>query len=421
MPRECLQSRAATNYEGGCPLVAGDWVVKSRAEKLKSCALPKQEVCRHDIQKSPTPKQNQSLTAFGISLGDMMMRLLFACVFLWNLVPTGSAQTAASGSAMLEDARKFLATLDPAQRSKAVLPFNSEERFHWFYTPVSRKGIPLKELNASQREAALSLLRAGLSERGYTKAETIRKLEAVLREIEGNSGPTRDPDLYFFTFFGEPAANGAWGWRYEGHHCSQNWTILNGQSIGSSPQFFGANPAEVRDGPMKGTRVLSAEEDLARSLVKSLSTEQRGEAVISTTAPGDILTSNQRRAAIQEDRGIAYSKLGKDQQGTLLALIEEYLGAQPRTQARQRLDKIRKAGFDPIRFAWMGGLEKGQGHYYRVQGSTFLIEYDNTQNGANHIHCVWRDFNGDWGEDLLAEHYRNSPHHQHANQSARVQ
>src|SRR5262249_11665139 len=151
--------------------------------------------------------------------------------------------------------------------------------------------------------------------------------------------------------------------------------------------------------PMKGTRVLSAEEDLARSLVKSLSTEQRAEAVISTTAPGDILTSNQRRAAIQEDRGIAYSKLGKDQQGTLLALIEEYLGGQPRAQARQRLDKIRKAGFDPIRFAWMGGLEKSQGHYYRVQGSTFLIEYDNTQNGANHIHCVWRDFNGDWGED----------------------
>jgi hypothetical protein len=323
----------------------------------------------------------------------------------------GAAETATS---MLDATRAFLATLDSAQKAKAVLPFNSEERFRWFYTPVSRKGLPLKEMNTSQQRAALSLLHAGLSEKGYTKAETIRKLEDVLREIEQGKGPTRDPDLYFFTFFGEPDAKSAWGWRYEGHHCSQNWTIVNGQSIGSSPQFFGANPAEVREGPMKGTRVLAAEEDLGRSLVKSLTPAQRTEAVINTAAPDDILTSNQRKAAIHEDKGVAYSKLSKDQQGMLMALIEEYLSAQPRAQAIQRLDKIKQAGFDQIKFAWMGGLEKGERHYYRVQGSTFLIEYDNTQNSANHIHCVWRDFNGDWGEDLLAEHYRNSPHHQHA-------
>jgi Protein of unknown function (DUF3500) len=368
----------------------------------------------------PRSRDGRPSIAFGTAPGNVMMWLLLALLFGPGLAETGARQSAPSGSTILEAARMFLATLDPAQKSKAVLPFNSEERFHWFYTPVSRKGIPLKELTTSQRQAALALLRAGLSEKGYTKAETIRKLEGVLRELEGSSGPTRDPDLYFFTFFGDPDANGAWGWRYEGHHCSQNWTILNGQSIGSSPQFFGANPAEVRDGPMKGTRVLSAEEDLARSLVKSLSAEQRAEAVLSTTAPADILTSNQRKAAIQGNTGLAYSKLGKDQQGTLLALIEEYLGAQPRVQARQRLDKIRQTGFDQIRFAWMGGLEKGQGHYYRVQGSTFLIEYDNTQDGANHIHCVWRDFNGDWGQDLLAEHYRNSPHHQHVSEHASV-
>jgi len=166
---------------------------------------------------------------------------------------------------------------------------------------------------------------------------------------------------------------------------------------------------------MKGTRVLSAEEDLGRSLVKSLSTAQRVEAVLSVSAPADVVTTNQRKAAIQEDKGIAYGKLSQDQQGTLLTLIEEYLNVQPQAEARQRLDKIRQAGFDQIKFAWMGGLEKDEGHYYRVQGSTFLIEYDNTQNNANHIHCVWRDFNGDWGEDLLAEHYRNSPHHRRAN------
>jgi len=343
-----------------------------------------------------------------------MRRLLLALMLLPALAVTTAAQPAPSASSMLVAGRTFLATLDPAQKSKTVYPFNSEERFRWFYTPVSRKGIPLKELNATQQKAALALLHAGLSEKGYAKAETIRKLEDVLRELEEGNGPARDPDLYFFTFFGEPTENGAWGWRYEGHHCSQNWTILNGKSIGSSPQFFGANPAEVRDGPMKGTRVLSAEENLGRSLVKSLTAEQRTDAVLSASAPSEIVTSNQRKAAIQEDKGIAYAKLSIDQQGTLLALIEEYLGAQPRAQARQRLDKIRQAGFDQIKFSWMGGLEKGEGHYYRVQGSTFLIEYDNTQNNANHIHCVWRDFNGDWGEDLLAAHYQNSPHHQHA-------
>ena len=341
-----------------------------------------------------------------------MMRLLLALLLLPGLAETGVAQTAPPTPTMLDAARTFLADLNPAQKSKAVLPFNSEERFRWFYTPVSRKGIPLKELSASQKLAGLALLRAGLSEKGYTKAEMIRKLEDVLRELERSHA--RDPDLYFFTFFGEPSANSAWGWRYEGHHCSQNWTIVNGKLIGSSPQFFGANPAEVRDGPMKGTRVLSAEEDLGRSLVKSLSAAQRAEAVLNTSAPDDIVTTNQRKAAIKEDQGLAYSQLSQDQQGTLLALIEEYLNAQPQAEARQRLDKIRQAGFDRIKFAWMGGLEKGEGHYYRVQGSTFLIEYDNTQNNANHIHCVWRDFNGDWGEDLLADHYRNSPHHRPA-------
>src|SRR3984893_12847258 len=347
---------------------------------------------------------------------NLRMRLWLALVLVVGLAETGVAQTAPPAPTMRDAARKFLATLDPAQKSKAMLPFNSEERFHWFYTPVSRKGVPLKELNPSQQQAALALLHAGLSEKGYTKAETIRKLEDVLSELEQGRGPTRDPDLYFFTFFGEPAADGtwAWGWRYEGHHCSQNWTIVNGKSIGSSPQFFGAHPAEVHEGPMKGTRVLSAEKDLGRSLVKSLSTAQRTEAVLNASAPSDILSSNQRKAAIQEDKGVAYSRLSKEQQGTLLALIEEYLGAQPRAQARERLEKIRRAGFDEIKFAWMGGLEKGEGHYYRVQGSTFLIEYDNTQNNANHIHCVWRDFNGDFGEDLLADHYQNSPHHQHA-------
>ncbi len=342
----------------------------------------------------------------------MMKRRIVAvlAVFLSGVI-SSAAQPARS---MSEAARAFLATLDAGQKSKAMLPFNSEERFHWFYTPVERKGIPLKDLAPHQRAAALALLHAGLSEKGYSKAETIRKLEEVLREMEQGRDVVRDPELYFFTFFGEPAEGVTWGWRYEGHHCSQNWTIVRGQSIASSPQFFGANPAEVRAGPMKGTRVLSAEEDLGRFLVQSLTPEQRAVAVLNTLAPDNILTTHQRKAAIQADTGIAYARLSREQQGTLLALIEEYLNAQPRALALQRLDKLRKAGLPAVKFAWMGGLNKGEGHYYRVQGSTFLIEYDNTQDNANHIHCVWRDFNGDWGEDLLAEHYLNSPHHRDA-------
>jgi hypothetical protein len=343
----------------------------------------------------------------------MPFRALILLVSLGMLALPLWAQESVSTS-VLKASRAFLATLTPEQKARSTFPFSSDERFRWFYTPVSRKGISLKDLTEPQKKAAMDLLRAGLSEKGYTKVETIRALEDVLRQVEQN--PRRDTGLYFFTFFGEPSETTPWGWRYEGHHLSQNWTIVNGKSvsgIGSSPQFFGANPAEVRSGPSKGKRALAAEEDLGRSFVKSLNPAQRSEALLSGSAPSEILTSNQREAAIQEDKGIPYSKLSKEQQGLLLALIEEYLSAQPRALAQARLKKIRDSGLDTIKFAWMGGLEKGEGHYYRMQGKTFLIEYDNTQNDANHIHCVWRDFTNDWGEDLLAEHYRNDPHHQH--------
>ena len=306
--------------------------------------------------------------------------LLERLLLMWGPSMIVSAEPRAPQSAMLEAARTFLGILSPTEKSQAMFPFNSEERFRWFYTPVPRKGISLKEMTDAQKQAALNLLRVGLSERGYRKAETIRRLEDVLRELERGSGPTRDPELYFVTFFGQPSETETWGWRYEGHHCSQNWTIVNGK-------------------------------DLAWSLVKSLNPAQRAEGVLSATAPADILTNNQRLAAIREDKGIPYVKLGKEQQGTLLALIEEYLSAQPQVPAQARLEKIRNAGLEQIKFAWMGGLEDGEGHYYRAQGSSFLIEFDNTQDSANHIHSVWRDFNGDWGEDLLAEHYRSSPHH----------
>ncbi len=311
---------------------------------------------------------------------------------------------------MAQAALAFLATLDAEQKAKAQLPFNSEERLNWHYVPMERKGLHYKSMNADQQKAAHALLLISLSKSGYRKIETIRQLENVLKEMEKGSGPTRDPDLYYFAVFGDPDPKGTWAWRYEGHHVSLHWTAVKGKIVASSPQFLGSNPAEVKSGPMQGTRVLKAEEDLGRALVKSLSPEQRGTAMLSDKAPNDIVTAAARKAAILEDKGIAYSQLNKEQQGLLLTLVQEYANVQAEDIAKQRLEAVRKAGMESVKFAWMGGVEKGEGHYYRIQSATFLIEYDCTQNNANHIHSVWRDFKGDFGADLLALHYHTADH-----------
>lgn len=308
---------------------------------------------------------------------------------------------------MYEAARAFLGTLTEEQKQKAVFPFQSEERLNWHFVPKDRNGLPYKAMTGEQKQAAQNLLRVGLSQTGYKKTSQIRQLETVLHELENNN-PIRDTELYYFTIFGEPSEKGTWGWRYEGHHVSLNWTVLKGKVIASSPQFLGTNPAEVRSGALKGLRILSAEEDIARALLHSLSDAQKQEAVLSDKAPNDILTSAQRKAAIQEDKGVAFKTLTKEQQGLLLSLIQEYASTQNPELAKQRLDALRKAGLDTIKFGWMGGAERGQPHYYRVQGTTFLIEYDNTQNNANHVHTVWRDFKGDFGADLLEEHYKTA-------------
>jgi hypothetical protein len=210
--------------------------------------------------------------------------------------------------------------------------------------------------------------------------------------------------------FGEPGDRSTWGWRYEGHHLSHNWTIVNGTAIAASPQFFGTNPAEVRDGPKRGQRVLGSEEDQARSLLASLNASQHASAMLSDEAPRDILTSSEREVAMLDDLGVSQNDLTPNQQATLWSIIEEYATAQPAMVANQRLDEIREAGLSNIKFGWMGGAERGEPHYYRIQGPTFLIEYDNTQGSANHVHSVWRDFRGDFGRDLLAMHYRRFQH-----------
>ncbi len=313
-------------------------------------------------------------------------------------------------AAMVSAARAFLDLLTPELKKAAQLPFDSDERVNWHYIPRQRQGLPLKAMTRAQRQAATSLLRTGLSEKGYSKAETIRALEDVLVEMGGDP-KIRDKELFFFTIFGEPDARSTWGWRYEGHHLSQNWTIVNGAALSTTPQFFGASPAEVRTGKMAGTRPLAAEEDLGFQLLRALTAEQRHLAIVDAKSPADMLTANTREAAAQADSGLACGLMSDSQRRVLEQLLAEHAGAQADPVARERMEKIRAAGLDKVRFAWMGGTEKGEGHYYRLQGPTFLVEFDNTQNNANHIHEVWRDFKGDFGRDLLGDHYKNAPHH----------
>jgi hypothetical protein len=312
-----------------------------------------------------------------------------------------------SSSLMAETANRFLASLTAEQRAKATFKFEEDERQNWHFVPIERKGLPLREMTAAQKHLATALLSAGLSQQGYLKAETIMSLEDVLKAIEHGTGPERDPEKYFVSIFGEPSATGTWGYRVEGHHLSQNYTVVSGRVVGA-PSFFGSNPAEVRDGPRKGLRTLGGEEDLGRAVIKSLDPEQRKTAIVDAQAYKDILTFDSRQAALKgQPSGLQASKMNAKQFDLLMALLEEYAQNMPEQLAQAREEQIKKAGKD-IYFAWAGGIEKGDPHYYRVQTASFLIEYDDTQNNANHIHSVWRDFNGDFGVDLLKQHYQSS-------------
>jgi hypothetical protein len=329
--------------------------------------------------------------------------------------------TERSASAMSAAATKFLGSLTPEQRQTAALPFEGEERLRWHFIPTDqfpRRGLKIKDMTAEQRKLAHDLLQAGLSQRGFLTARAIMDLETVLGALEAaeraaagrSGGRVRDPELYFFTIFGEPQPRRTWGWRVEGHHLSLHLTVVNGRLIASSPQFLGSNPAEVREGPQKGLRILGREEDAARALLASLDAAQRGRAMIAEAAPNDIATMNAVNIDPLSPGGIAASELRPEQRDLLMKLIEVYTSVMAPDIADERMSRLMKAGTEAITFAWAGGTERGKKHYYRVQGPTFLIEYDNTQNDANHIHSVWRDFKGDFGRDLLREHVRAMPH-----------
>lgn len=318
--------------------------------------------------------------------------------------------------AMVETARNLIASLTPEQRQEALFHFEDEERFFWHYVPSDdipgmynrpRRGVTLKAMTPAQKALAAALLSAGLSRRGFIKATTIMSLEDILRVLEKDTRGRRDPERYHFSIFGEPVAGGTWAYRIEGHHVSLHFTIVSGRAV-ANPMFFGSNPAEVREGPHRGLRVLAAEEDKARALLDSLDRTQRERAVVSRKAYPDILTEQSRRAALKgQPSGIQASELAPAQRQLLDALIQEYVENVPAELAEQRRQRVRSAGHQ-IWFAWAGELERNRPHYYRVQAPGFLIEYDNTQNNANHIHSVWRDFEDDFGVDLLRQHYRTA-------------
>jgi Protein of unknown function (DUF3500) len=304
-------------------------------------------------------------------------------------------------------ATSFLAALDADQRAKATFPFDTDERMNWQFIPKERKGLPLREMKPYQQHLASALLAAGLSQAGYIKAVTIMSLEDVLRIMESDSGETRNPGKYYFSVFGTPSDTAAWGYRVEGHHLSQNYTVVSGQVI-DGPSFFGANPAEVRQGPRKGLRALAREDDLGFELIHALDEQQRKLAIVEPTAYTEILTAASRKAALQgQPSGLVASRMGTRQLDALVALIEEYARNVAPELQQGRLAQMSKSGRN-VYFAWSGGTNPEDPHYYRVQTPYFLIELDNTQDSANHIHSVWRDFNGDFGQDLLHQHYQSN-------------
>jgi Protein of unknown function (DUF3500) len=331
-------------------------------------------------------------------------RLLFA--FSAVALLTAAYERLNSPIVMSDAAKAFLNSLPPEQRARATFPFTTDERMNWHFVPLERKGVALREMTSAQKHLAEALLSAGLSQQGVIKAHTIMSLDQILKDMEaGKKGtPERDPEKYYVSVFGEPSPQSTWGYRFEGHHISLNFTVVNGH-IASSPSFFGANPAMVKEGPRAGLRALGREEDLGREMIQSLDDAQRATAIVDKTAYKDIITFDSRKAALSgQPNGLPFSKLNAKQKAILTELVTDYASNFPPAIADMRLEQYRKTQAN-LFFAWAGGIQKGDPHYYRIQTPAFLIEYDDTQNEANHIHSVWRDFSGDFGGDLLAQHY----------------
>lgn len=299
----------------------------------------------------------------------------------------------------------ILASLSPEQSEIARYAFADSERQKWHFSVVPRRGLDMRQMTEAQKEMTFSLLQTTLSESGYQKARDIMQLERVLQELEKLpvENDRRNPQKYFLTVFGDPAGEAPWGWRFEGHHLSLNFSSVDRQ-LAVTPAFWGSNPAIVREGSAAGREVLKAEQDLGRELVKSLNPAQLATALIADDAPDEIVTYVAARASLDKLEGLPVKEMTDAQKALLRELLAVYINNMEAELARQEWDKLESRGFDELYFAWAGGLELGDRHYYRIHSPYLLIEYDNTQNDANHIHTVWRDLENDWGDDLLRKH-----------------
>lgn len=334
--------------------------------------------------------------------------------------PPATSAAAASRGPGADAARDFLYALPDSTRGVATLPFDETERSRWFFVPTEqvprgRAGLPLKRMPPEAREAAWRLLGSGLSASGFQTARAIVENEALLGQLEDAAGTrrwARDPELYFVSIFGTPSGADPWGWRFEGHHLSVHVTGTGAGGEVIAPVFMGANPHRVPSGPRAGARLLAAEEDVARQLLALLTPAQRARVIVADTTYGEMRTRNDPKARPLPLEGLPASEMTPPQQSKLRELLQVYAGRFPAAVARAQLERIEAAGFGQLRFVWAGSTEQGPGraHYYRIHGPTVLVEYDNSQNNANHSHTVWRDLQNDFGGDLLRRHYQRHAH-----------
>ncbi len=319
----------------------------------------------------------------------------------------------ATAQDMVGKADAFIRLLNEMQRIKTLYPFDTDERYRFQYIPLEdRKGISVNELTSQQRTALMGLLKSALSEETVKKVNEIMQLELVLIELEGRQSGDhhRDPGKYFITIFGIPGATTTWGWRFEGHHISFHFSADKKLLVSGTPGFLGANPATVQSGPQKGKAVLKEETDKGFALLQALSPEELQKAITDSIAPNEIITAASRKAMVDHPAGIRYNELLPAHRQLLLQLINVYVHRYTTLFANDMLKEIQAAGLDQLRFAWAGNTQPvlGKAYYYRIQGPTIIIEYDNSQNNANHIHSVIRDLKNDFGGDLLLEHYRKN-------------
>ncbi len=342
-----------------------------------------------------------------------LQRLLLGSALLMGLA--GAAYLAAdaepTGARVAQAAEKLLGSFNDTQKAKAAMAFDNEERTNWNFVPLqnnqtrkaTRKGLPLEDMTGDQKELARGLVKACTSMTGYDKAITIMSLESILRDLEKSKGGAmvRDPYWYFFSFFGTPSKTGKWGFRIEGHHLSLNFTLDRGQVIGFTPCFFGANPAEIKQGPDKGKQILPEAENTALKLAEALAPDQRKTAFQQKQFPE--IEQGKSAPNVGPPVGLPASQMTAKQKEMLLALIKGYLSRVPPDVAAAEMAEVEKAGLDKVYFAFAQDKDKkGNPHTYRVHGPTFLIEFLNVQpdsagNPANHIHSVWRKLKGDFG------------------------